>query len=138
MRNCSILDWRNKNNQSMENSIKLYALTVGGVITCGLWILSLKRKNWREYAWLFTLHLTYQIIKEYESRMNQDVYSWAYTVFILSIEVLGLSNWSSVSPILMIRQVNPLLDPYFPPNSSLIRLLVLVWLSRFAKRVAFQ
>jgi hypothetical protein len=107
---------------------RVIILSVGSVVTTGLWIYSIKHRQWREYAWLFTLHLLYQVLKEFDT-----MYSWSYVAMITALELSGYSVWSSVSPTLIIRQANPLLDPYFPVNTSVIRLIVLIGMSRFIK-----
>lgn len=114
-----------------QDNIKLAVFGFGALCTGALWLISRKKKEYRNWACLFTIHLTYQAIKEYERRNSSgDVFSWIYTLGIVASEIFKIGpfhEYASASVILSIRQLNPYLDPYFPPSTSLVRLLVMIW-----------
>lgn len=124
------------------NSKKRQALAFGTIITGTLWIAVIFKKNYRKFATLTTLHLLYQLIKEFEVEiMEGNVLSWIYVLSITASEYSKIGpfhEFASVSSILLIRQINPYLDVFFGKKTAIIRLVVIIFSYRYFKGKFFS
>lgn len=118
-------------------SKKRLALAFGSAFTAALWVGVAFRRNLRSVASLATLHLVYQLIKEFEGPiMGNNAISWTYISILTSSELLKFGpfyEYATVSPILLIRQSNPYLDVFFGKKTAVVRLVVMLISYRYFK-----